>query len=228
MALIVCPECGNHVSSVARRCPMCGYPMGIIIKGEMVSNILLDAAIEQLNLSVSTYNGLRLSGIKTVRDLCKRNVYQLIEIDKLGKKSAEEIMSRLLDLGIRLREVNANEKSSDFIVPVTKYDWRCERAPKNVVISSFEYAYKPYELDILKLGFRPTNMDQKWFCYYESGTVHFYRSWSGILVCRVILNETSNKHIVLKYYKDDEEKVALDYLDAQELIRCVIDGSWGW
>lgn len=228
MALIICPECGHQVSSAARECPQCGYPVGVIIKNDLVNNILQDATTEQLCLSLRSYMLLRRAGIKTVRDLCQCEASQLMKIRNLGKKSLEEIVSRLFDLGLCLRDDSPSGETIDFKTPATKYDWKCERAPQNGQVSSFECEYKPSELERLKLGFVPRNMEQKWFCYYENKTVHFYRSWTGTLVCLVILNEQTNKHIVMKYYSDEEEKETLEHIDAQKLIRCVIDGSWGW
>lgn len=223
MALIVCPECGHQVSSMARECPQCGYPMGMIKKTDMVSNILYDATIEQLCLSFRTYRLLHNAGVKTVRELCQYNFDNFVRIRNLGRKSLNEIEAHLLELGLRIRD---DEEKIDVKHPATRYDWTCNRAPKNFDFSSFEHEYKPAELERLKLGFIPSSMENKWFCYYENGVVHFYRSWTGDLICRVLLNEKTNKHIVLMHYENKEQREDLEHLDVQELIRCVIDGSW--
>lgn len=228
MALIICPECGQKISSAAKQCVKCGYPVGMIIKNQLVDNILQDATIEQLNLSTRTYIGLRQAGIRTVRDITCRNISQLMQIKNLGRKSLEEIFSRLYDLGLSIEEDCTNKASVYCKMPATKFDWKCERAPHNIAISSFECVYSPKELDVLRQGFIPSSMEQKWFCYYENGAVHFYRSWTGILVCSVILNTVTNKHIVIKYYNNEQVKEDLNHIDALELIRCVIDGKWDW
>lgn len=230
MALIICPECGQRISSAAKHCVKCGYPIGAIIKNQLVDDILQDATIEQLNLSVRTYRALRQAGINTVRDIVRMDISQLMQIKNLGRKSLEEISSRLYDLGFHINEdEDYTGKSSVFSKrTATKFDWKCERAPKNTVISSFEYTYSPKELDVLRQGFIPGSMEDKWFCYYENGTVNFYRSWTGKLIFRVILNKETNTHIVIKYYNNEEEKEDLMSLNAFELIRCVIDGSWDW
>lgn len=78
----------------------------------------------------------------------------------------------------------------------------------------------------MKKGFIPSSMEQKWFCYYENSTLHFYRSWSGKLICSVIFNTETNQHIVVTYYSNEEEEEGLTHIDACKLTRCLIDGLW--
>lgn len=226
MALIICPECGRTISSAAKQCVNCGYPVGTITKNQLVDSILQDAVIEQLQLSIRTYKILRQAGIKTVRDIVCLDISQLMQIKNMRRKSLEEIFSRLYDLGLQIHEDYTSEAYICPKSPATKFDWKCERAPSNIEISSFKYAYNSKELDALRRGFIPSSMDNKWFCYYENAMVNFYRSWTGKLICSVILNNETNEHIIIKYYNNENEREHLGDIDAPELIRCVIDGKW--
>ena len=58
MALITCVECGEKISSAAKVCVKCGHPVGFIPQSPLLENILLDASIDQLNLSVRTFRAL--------------------------------------------------------------------------------------------------------------------------------------------------------------------------
>jgi carbon monoxide dehydrogenase subunit G len=63
-----------------------------------------DQPIENLNLSLRSYNSLRREGIHTVADLASRTREQLLAIDNIGPASVEEIRQRLADRGLALSE----------------------------------------------------------------------------------------------------------------------------
>jgi hypothetical protein len=41
------------------------------------------------------------------------------------------------------------------------------------------------EMERIRFGFAPPDMDYKWFMYYDAGTLHIHRSWTGVCVYRV-------------------------------------------
>lgn len=222
MALITCPECGKRVSSVSKQCINCGYPIGVIVRNQLVDNIILDATIEQINLSIRSYRALRNAGIRTVRNLIDMDISQLVSIANLGKKSLIEIEERLSELGLRFHDKYKDCESKEIIVQATKWDWKCERAPKNVEYSHVMYIFKPKELEKVRAGCIPTSMEQKWFYYYDNGAISFYRSWTGKLVFSLILNEQTNNHILIRFYNDEKEVEDLCNIDIIELIHCLI------
>lgn len=61
-----------------------------------------DTAIEDLDFSVRTYNCLKRAGINTVGDLVARSEDDMMKVRNLGKKSLEEVMQKLQDLGLSL------------------------------------------------------------------------------------------------------------------------------
>ncbi len=60
--------------------------------------------VEDLNLSVRSYNCLKREGINTVGDLVQRSEQELMDIRNFGQKSIEEVKAKLDELGLSLRE----------------------------------------------------------------------------------------------------------------------------
>jgi DNA-directed RNA polymerase subunit alpha len=64
----------------------------------------LAITIEELNLSVRSYNCLKREGINTVGDLVQRSEQELMDIRNFGQKSIDEVKAKLEELGLSLRE----------------------------------------------------------------------------------------------------------------------------
>ncbi|HEX9377199.1 MAG TPA: DNA-directed RNA polymerase subunit alpha [Actinomycetota bacterium] len=64
----------------------------------------LAITIEELNLSVRSYNCLKREGINTVGDLVQRSEAELMDIRNFGQKSIDEVKAKLEELGLGLRE----------------------------------------------------------------------------------------------------------------------------
>ena len=65
-------------------------------------NQVYDTAIEDLDFSVRTYNCLKRANINTLGDLAVRSEDEMMKVRNLGKKSLEEVMQKLQDLGFAL------------------------------------------------------------------------------------------------------------------------------
>lgn len=63
-----------------------------------------DMAIEELDLSVRSYNCLKRAGISTVAELIERDEEEMMKVRNLGRKSLEEVQLKLTALGLSLRE----------------------------------------------------------------------------------------------------------------------------
>lgn len=62
-----------------------------------------DMPIEELELSVRSYNCLKRAGIGTVKELCDKTSDDMMKVRNLGRKSLEEVLQKLSDLGLSLR-----------------------------------------------------------------------------------------------------------------------------
>ena len=75
----------------------------MVISGESPKEKVLEMTIEDLDLSVRSFNCLKRAGIDTVSDLVSRSEDEMINVRNLGKKSLEEVTQKLQSLGLGLR-----------------------------------------------------------------------------------------------------------------------------
>lgn len=79
-------------------------PMEIMVeKEETQKERLLEMTIEELDLSVRSYNCLKRAGINTVHELTSKSEAEMIKVRNLGRKSLEEVKQKLIDLNLDLR-----------------------------------------------------------------------------------------------------------------------------
>lgn len=75
----------------------------MVEKEEDKKEKILEMTIEELDLSVRSYNCLKRAGINTVDELVQRNEEEMMKVRNLGRKSLEEVQQKLLGLGLSLR-----------------------------------------------------------------------------------------------------------------------------
>lgn len=63
---------------------------------------VLEMNIDELDLSVRSYNCLKRAGINTVEELTKMTAEEMMKVRNLGKKSLEEVLTKLKELGLSL------------------------------------------------------------------------------------------------------------------------------
>ena len=63
---------------------------------------VLEMNIDELELSVRSYNCLKRAGIDTVEELCNRTSEDMMKVRNLGRKSLEEVLAKLKELGLSL------------------------------------------------------------------------------------------------------------------------------
>lgn len=64
----------------------------------------MDMTIEDLDLSVRSYNCLKRAGINTIAELVQKSEDDMMKVRNLGRKSMEEVKKKLLELGLSLAE----------------------------------------------------------------------------------------------------------------------------
>lgn len=72
----------------------------MVEKEETKKEKVLEMTIEELDLSVRSYNCLKRAGINTVEDLINKTEEEMMRVRNLGKKSLEEIIGKLNALGL--------------------------------------------------------------------------------------------------------------------------------
>lgn len=64
---------------------------------------VLEMSIEDMDLSVRSYNCLKRAGIHTVEDLTKKSEDDMLKVRNLGRKSLDEVISKLRSYGLDLK-----------------------------------------------------------------------------------------------------------------------------
>ena len=65
---------------------------------------ILKMAIEEMDLSVRSYNCLKRANIHTVEDLTKKTEDDMLKVRNLGRKSLEEVIQKLESYGLALKQ----------------------------------------------------------------------------------------------------------------------------
>ena len=78
----------------------------MIEREEGMKEKMLEMSIEELDLSVRSYNCLKRAGINTVEDLASKTEEDMMKVRNLGRKSLEEVLNKMTDLGLSLQSVD--------------------------------------------------------------------------------------------------------------------------
>ena len=82
-----------------------GYNTEIMVeKDDKGKEKVLEMTIEELDLSVRSFNCLKRAGINTVEDLINKSEDEMMKVRNLGRKSLEEVMAKLDSLGFTLTQ----------------------------------------------------------------------------------------------------------------------------
>ena len=76
----------------------------MVEKEEESIDRLMEMTVEELDLSVRSYNCLKRAGINSVDELVRKTEEDMMKVRNLGKKSLQEIKEKLGDLGLSLRK----------------------------------------------------------------------------------------------------------------------------
>ena len=86
------------LSEIAKNMPI------MVEKEENQKEKILEKPIEELDLSVRSFNCLKRSNISTVGDLTNKTESEMMKVKNLGKKSLDEVVNKLHDLGLEFRK----------------------------------------------------------------------------------------------------------------------------
>lgn len=64
----------------------------------------------------------------------------------------------------------------------TRDTWKTLPLPEKRVALDFVGFYSDTRAELIALGYKPSDMDDRWFIYSESGWVYFHRSWTGACI----------------------------------------------
>ena len=76
----------------------------MIEKADDAKEKVLEMNIDELELSVRSFNCLKRAGINTVEELTNRTPEDMMKVRNLGRKSLDEVKKKLSDMGLSLRK----------------------------------------------------------------------------------------------------------------------------
>ena len=76
----------------------------MVISDNKENEKILETTIEELDLSVRSFNCLKRAGINTVQDLINRTEDEMMKVRNLGRKSLEEVINKVISLGLSFRK----------------------------------------------------------------------------------------------------------------------------
>lgn len=76
----------------------------MVEKSDSKKDKALEMSVEELDLSVRSYNCLKRAGINTVQELIEKTDSEMMKVRNLGKKSLDEVKKKLAELNLSLRE----------------------------------------------------------------------------------------------------------------------------
>lgn len=80
---------------------------------EKVVNKKYETKIEELDLSVRSYNCLKRAGINTIGDLTQKNEEEMMRVRNLGRKSLKEVIQKLRERGLELKHTYDDDSYDD-------------------------------------------------------------------------------------------------------------------
>ena len=78
----------------------------MVEKEESQKEKVLEMSIEDLELSVRSFNCLKRAGIQTVQELASKTEDDMIKVRNLGKKSLKEVKEKLNELGLGFKPMD--------------------------------------------------------------------------------------------------------------------------
>ena len=93
----------EHLSLFINLSESAGSEEIMVEKANTEKEKVLEMNIDELELSVRSFNCLKRAGINTVEELCDHTAEDMMKVRNLGRKSLEEVLAKLKELGLELK-----------------------------------------------------------------------------------------------------------------------------
>lgn len=94
----------EHINLFVELCAQMANTDILVSREEDKQVKLMELPIEEMDLSVRSYNCLKRAGINTVEELTNRTPEDMMKVRNLGRKSLEEVLAKLKELNLELRQ----------------------------------------------------------------------------------------------------------------------------
>ena len=104
-------------------------------------------------------------------------------------------------------------------------DWQTRPMPVQRTVVRLDRKYTREQMDRIRLGVIPEQMEDKWFIYWKKGSLYFHRSWTGICIYIVHFVPEGDGHRMMdaEVNRDESEYMETSDETDQEMIPFLID-----
>jgi 8-oxo-dGTP diphosphatase len=102
--------------------------------------------------------------------------------------------------------------------------WKTEPLPSKHAILTVDCSFTESEMEKVRMGLIPREMENKWFIFFEDDILYMHRSWTGFCMYVAHIAKSDNHYIVTKLLvnRDDTQyKNTDDDLDVEEFQRII-------
>ena len=99
----------DHLNLFVNLSEEIGSKSTVVEKSETTQDKVLEMSIEELDLSVRSFNCLKRAGINTVADLVNTTEEDMMKVRNLGRKSLEEVIKKMADLNLLLSKGDGSQ-----------------------------------------------------------------------------------------------------------------------
>ena len=109
--------------------------------------------------------------------------------------------------------------------PAKSGDWEVLLLPERHIVVPLSLGYSKEEMQRIKQGFVPSEMEQKWFIYYDNGILWLHRSWTGFCIYRIHIAPAGDGFCVTfaEINRDKDQYLQADDDYDRKLIAYLID-----
>ena len=108
-------------------------------------------------------------------------------------------------------------------------DWTIKPLPSRRTTLSLDRSFEPPEMDRIRLGLVPEEMEDKWFIFWEDDSLFFHRSWTGYCIyvvrfvcdggaCGMVSAEVNRDPTQYRGVDDERDAELISYLVAVLLL----------
>ena len=106
-----------------------------------------------------------------------------------------------------------------------KSDWELFKMPEQRELFTLKRSFTPAQMNYLRRGNIPQDMEDRWFSYMEGNTLYIFRSWSGICIYIVTFFEDGNHTVIVN--RDPEQQFCKNLKEDIVTLNCLLD-QWTW
>ncbi len=104
-------------------------------------------------------------------------------------------------------------------------DWKTEALPSKRTTIRLDRRFSPGEMESIRRGLVPEEMEDKWFIYWKDDTLFFHRSWTGfcIYVVRFVADGESFHMVEAEVNRDPAQYTQTDDSEDIQMISFLVD-----